>query len=143
MSWTGGCQCGKVRFRVEGELGRASICHCRMCQKATGGPFGAFVGVDRDRLTWTGEEPARFQSSNLVRRGFCPSCGTPLTFETAKSIDLTIFAFDRAAEIAPTVQLEPESSPGWMAHIAELEVERPPPGYYERIQNYQHPDRDD
>ncbi|MGA0605811.1 GFA family protein [Phenylobacterium sp. VNQ135] len=141
MSWSGGCQCGKVRFHVEGDLGRPSICHCRMCQKATAGPFGAFVTVDRERLTWT-EEPARFQSSNLVRRGFCPHCGTPLTFETAKSFDITIFAFDKAAEIAPVVQLEPESSPAWMAHIAELEVQRPPPGYYERIESYQHPDHD-
>ncbi len=140
MSWSGGCQCGKVRFRVEGELGRASICHCRMCQKATGGPFGAFVSIDRERLTWLGEEPARFQSSNLVQRGFCPGCGTPLTFETAKSFDLTIFAFDQAEEIPPAVQLEPGSSPAWMAHIQALPVEEPPPGYYERIQSYQRPD---
>ena len=34
---TGGCQCGAVRFRAAG-LGRASLCHCRMCQKALGGP---------------------------------------------------------------------------------------------------------
>ncbi|WP_309090734.1 GFA family protein [Phenylobacterium sp.] len=142
MSWSGGCQCGKIRFRVEGELGRASICHCRMCQKATGGPFGAFVTVDRDRLTWIGEEPARFQSSNLVHRGFCPHCGTPLTFETAKSFDLTIFAFDNPAAIPPVTQLEPEAAVPWMAHIAELEIQRPPPGYYERIQSYQHPDHD-
>ncbi|MEQ8373768.1 MAG: GFA family protein, partial [Roseibium aggregatum] len=31
---TGGCQCGALRFKVEGPLGEASICHCRMCQKA-------------------------------------------------------------------------------------------------------------
>ena len=36
---TGGCQCGAVRYRTE-SLGRPSICHCRMCQKA----FGAFYG---------------------------------------------------------------------------------------------------
>ena len=35
----GGCQCGAVRFSV-GRLGRGSICHCRMCQKA----FGSFFG---------------------------------------------------------------------------------------------------
>ncbi len=40
--FTGGCQCGAVRFRAE-RLGRASICHCRMCQKAFGGFFGPLV----------------------------------------------------------------------------------------------------
>ena len=55
MTWSGGCQCGAVRFHVAGELGRASICHCRMCQKALAGPFGAFVTVDADKTNWTGE----------------------------------------------------------------------------------------
>ncbi len=35
MALTGGCQCGAVRFRAA-HLGRASLCHCRMCQKAFG-----------------------------------------------------------------------------------------------------------
>ncbi len=42
---TGGCQCGAVRYAISGELGRASICHCRMCQKAFGSFFGPLVGV--------------------------------------------------------------------------------------------------
>ena len=42
---TGGCQCGAVRFRVTGELGRPTICHCRMCQKAFGAFFGPLVSV--------------------------------------------------------------------------------------------------
>ena len=40
---TGGCQCGAIRFCVTGDLNDASICHCRMCQKA----FGAYLGDDR------------------------------------------------------------------------------------------------
>ena len=47
---TGGCQCGAVRFRCE-ELGRASICHCRMCQKAFGGHYGPLVTAKG--LVWT------------------------------------------------------------------------------------------
>lgn len=37
---SGGCQCGAVRYRFNGEVpGHSRLCHCRMCQKAgeTGG----------------------------------------------------------------------------------------------------------
>ncbi|MEW5684117.1 MAG: GFA family protein [Pseudomonadota bacterium] len=141
MSWSGGCQCGAVRYQVEGELGRASICHCRMCQKALAGPFGAFVTVDAAKTTWTGER-GLFQSSNKIRRGFCRDCGTPLTFESDKTLDITIFSFDRAAEIEPVIQLEPQSGPAWVRHFEGLEVLVAPPGYLEGITSNQHPDND-
>lgn len=101
--FTGGCQCGAVRFAVSGPLGRASICHCRMCQKA----FGAFYGplVAAPGLTWTRGAPAHFQSSNRARRGFCRDCGTPLTFEPDDGpVELAIGAFDEPARIPPTIQ---------------------------------------
>jgi hypothetical protein len=95
VTLTGGCQCGAVRYRVEGALGRASICHCRMCQKAFGGPFGALVSARRADLAWTRGERSVFASSNKVQRGFCAACGTPLTFEYAGDwIDLAIFTLD-------------------------------------------------
>ena len=143
MSRSGGCQCGAVRFRVEVELGRASICHCRMCQKATGGPFGAYVSAPRDAVTWTRGAPKHFHSSNKVRRGFCGDCGTPLTFDGQPDVlDIAIFAFDAAGEIVPIIQLEPQSGPDWVRHVAELEVLPPPPGYYASIVSHQHPDHD-
>ena len=40
-----GCQCGAVRFRVEGTLDDASVCHCRMCQKAFGGFYAPLVSA--------------------------------------------------------------------------------------------------
>jgi hypothetical protein len=142
MAWTGGCQCGAVRFRVEGELGRPSICHCRMCQKAFAGPFGALVTAKRDEVAWTRGAPSRFQSSDTIRRGFCRDCGTPLTFESEKNFDLAIFAFDRAHDITPVIQLEPQRGAAWLAHVAEMEVLEPPPGYLEGIVSRQHPDHD-
>lgn len=142
MSWSGGCQCGAVRFRVDGELQEPSVCHCRMCQKAMGAPFGAFVGGAPGQLTWTRGAPKHFQSSNKVRRGFCSDCGTPLTFEIGDAVGLAIFAFDRASEIKPLVQLSPEAAPAWLDHVTELEVLRPPPGYLEAIESRQHPDHD-
>ena len=101
MRHTGGCQCGAVRFAVEGELGRPSICHCRMCQKAYAAPYAALVSVKVANLTWTRGEPARFASSNKVSRGFCSACGTTLTFEwSPHTIDLSICAFDEPGGVA-------------------------------------------
>jgi hypothetical protein len=146
-AWTGGCQCGAVRFRVEGELGRASICHCRMCQKAFGAFFGPYVAVDRERLLWTRGAPKHFQSSNLVRRGFCGECGTQLTFETPRSLDLAIGAFDEPAAIRPAIQIGEESKLPWVDALRDLPG-RPPEeaakleGYYDAIVSHQHPDHD-
>jgi hypothetical protein len=76
--FAGGCQCGTLRYRVEGELGDASICHCRMCQKAFGSWGAALVNVPLENFRWTRGSPGRFKSSPIVERGFCAACGTPL-----------------------------------------------------------------
>ncbi|KRA65835.1 aldehyde-activating protein [Caulobacter sp. Root655] len=144
---TGGCQCGAVRFRISnrengGEIGRASICHCRMCQKAFAGPFGALVTVSAADLVWTRGAPAHFQSSDQVRRGFCAACGTPLTFDySPDGVDLAVFAFDDPSKVQPVVQLAVEGRPAWMEHLADMPV-RPPLGPSGPVASRQHPDHD-
>jgi hypothetical protein len=147
MSASGGCQCGAVRFRVGGELGEASICHCRMCQKATGGLFGPYVGVPAGALVWTRGEPRRFQSSNKVMRGFCGDCGTPLTYEYGdKEVGLAIGALDRPAQAPPSVQLASQAELPYVAHLADLPVhamdEPRAAAHLAGIVSYQHPDHD-
>jgi hypothetical protein len=148
MSFTGGCQCGAVRFRVDGELGEASICHCRMCQKATGGFFGPYVSVPRiEQLTWTRGDRRRFRSSNKVHRGFCGDCGTPLTFEFGDShVGLAIGAFDNPAEIRPTEQLASDAVVPYFPELAGLPVhaadEPRAAAHLASVVSYQHPDHD-
>ncbi|MBY0564441.1 MAG: GFA family protein [Hyphomonadaceae bacterium] len=77
---TGGCQCGKVRYALYVPPERCHVCHCRMCQRATGGLFAALAGAPKHTFAWTEGEPAVFASSNLATRGFCRDCGTPLSF---------------------------------------------------------------
>ncbi|WP_298333408.1 GFA family protein [Asticcacaulis sp.] len=144
---TGGCQCGAVRFRVEGELGHASICHCRMCQKAYGNVFAPLVSVREATLTWTKAEPKRFQSSNLVQRGFCPDCGTPLTYEAPDGVALSIAAFDDPADIAPVIQFGIEGRLPWVNGLHALperttleDIEAAP--FLDKLISYQHPDHD-
>ena len=72
---TGGCQCGAVRFRVTGPLDDASICHCRMCQKAFGAYYAPLVSTRGARLEWTRGEPKRFQSSTWSGAGSAATAG--------------------------------------------------------------------
>ncbi len=144
---TGGCQCGAVRFRIAGALGEASICHCRMCQKAMGGLFGPFVSVRSEDLVWTRGVQKRFQSSNRVHRGFCGDCGTPLTYEYGEAMTgLALGAFDRPADVVPVEQLAPEAAVPYFAGLANLPVhpsdEPRAAAHLAGIESLQHPDHD-
>jgi hypothetical protein len=77
---TGGCQCGAVRYALYVAPQNAHVCHCRMCQRATGGLFAALAGAPKAEFTWTKGEPGEFSSSNLAKRAYCRDCGTPLSF---------------------------------------------------------------
>lgn len=145
--YAGGCQCGAVRFRVEGALGDASVCHCRMCQKAFGGFYAPLVSVLPARLEWTRGAPRHFRSSNHVQRGFCGACGTPLTFEAPDGIALAIGAFDRPEEIAPVIQWGAEAKLPYVDALAALpdratEADMASAPYLADLDNYQHPDHD-
>ena len=142
--YSGGCQCGAVRFSVE-RFGRSSICHCRMCQKAFGSIGGILVTAHG--LTWTRGEPKIFQSSNRADRGFCADCGTPLTFGVGTSVDVAVCALDDPSVAPPIVQLAPEFCVPWADSLPDL-PERPESeahkaaAYYASIVSYQHPDHD-
>ena len=144
---SGGCQCGAVRFRVEGALGDASICHCRMCQKAFGGFYAPLVSVRDAKLSWTRGQPRYFQSSKAVKRGFCENCGTPLTYEAPDGVALAIGAFDHPEMIAPTVQFGVERKLPYVDRMATLanretldDIAAAP--FLCDLKSFQHPDHD-
>jgi len=100
---TGGCQCGRVRYVAQVADSDAYLCHCRMCQRATGGVSIAFKNFPREDVRWE-TEPDRYASSPVALRGFCRDCGTPLTYEAHGHpyMDLTIGSFDDPARFVPT-----------------------------------------
>lgn len=144
---TGGCQCGAVRFRIEGVLGDASVCHCRMCQKAFGGFYAPLVSVRDAELTWTRGAPAYFQSSNAVQRGFCSKCGTPLTYEAPDGIALAIGAFDHPEVIIPKIQWGVEAKLPYVDGIPRLPqkdtlADANAVHFLRDLRSFQHPDHD-
>ena len=108
---TGGCACGKVRFEAAVEPDEAYLCHCRMCQRATGSVSIAFVNAQLDDVRWD-EEPDWFDSSPIARRPFCACCGTSLGFmfkQDAAKMDLTVAAFDDPSAFRPKHHFGAES----------------------------------
>jgi hypothetical protein len=103
---TGGCQCGAVRYALYSALTDASICHCRMCQKAFGNYFAPLADVPLADLTFTRGAPSTFRSSAAVERGFCSRCGTPLTFRYVDEpkIAIALGSLDHPEEVPLTRQ---------------------------------------
>lgn len=152
MSFSGGCQCGSVRYRAARSPAGPHLCHCRMCQKAAGNYFMPLGGVAHDDFTVTRGEIAWFHSSDLVRRGFCRNCGTPLIYETIGDdhVAITLGSLDRPRDVKPTAHSDAYARMPWFADLLGLPEEGaqdPDDGGGARYQsirnsNHQHPDHD-
>jgi hypothetical protein len=143
---TGGCQCGAVRYEWQGPMLFASVCHCRMCQKASGQPFMGFAGGKREHLRWTRGAPSIFRSSNVVERGFCKECGTPLTyaFDGTGDISVTINSLDDPEAVPPTKQFGIESKVSWVDGIHTLPSETTDSWLKDQsLKSHQYPDKAD
>ena len=109
---TGGCMCGKIRYSVEIEDDDAYLCHCRMCQRASGNVSLAMKSVKKAGVRWE-REPDYYVSSPIARRGFCSTCGTSLTFEfsdeESENMDLIVGTFDDPSRFRPLHHFGAES----------------------------------
>ncbi|WCT75378.1 GFA family protein [Sphingomonas naphthae] len=120
MPVTGGCLCGAVRWRSAAPPFAARACQCRDCQYFGGGGGIANAGFATDTLTVTGDVTwyeSVADSGNVMRRGFCPACGTPL-FSGAvvrpHQMFVRIGSFDDMEVIAPQMTIWTASAPSWV-----------------------------
>jgi hypothetical protein len=104
----GGCLCGAVRYRAEGEPLSSGICHCRTCRKTASAPRLPFASFPRTAVTFTLGRPAEFRSSPHVTRSFCGQCGSPLTYrndDEPTTIDVMTCSLDDPEAFAPTAHV--------------------------------------
>ena len=144
----GGFQCGAVRYRIRGVPANPHICHCRMCQKASGTYFLPLGWVAREDFALTRGEPTWFHSSGMVRRGFCAACGTPLFFEPlgADGLNVTLGTLDKPEQAKPALQSGQNSRLSFFHALAELpeEAEAVSADWLAAVaqKTFQHPDHD-
>ena len=117
---TGGCLCGNVRYEIDEAPTDVAYCHCRMCQRSTGGLAVAGCSFRSEAIRITRGEPKFYRSSPIAKRGFCADCGSSLIFKRMKKGEESDFSFiyvaslDRPEDYAPTWHLGIESQPPWL-----------------------------
>jgi hypothetical protein len=101
----GRCQCGAVTIEAVGPANWTATCHCGDCRKATGAAMAAYAGFDSAKVSITGSAFREYETSPGVFRGFCLSCGSRLTYRSARWPDEVHFhtgALDEANKFAPS-----------------------------------------
>ena len=113
----GGCLCGELRYRVEGEPRNCCYCHCRSCRLACGAVGVAWATFDVARFSFERGQPGEVRSSEKVVRQFCPRCGTSLTYTHAdrpNDIDVTVATLDDAEGAEPVRHIWVVDKPTWV-----------------------------
>ncbi len=130
---SGGCQCGAVRYQVEGEADHAALCHCADCRASAGAPVVGWIAFKEAQFSLTSGALTTYARASGSIRQFCPICGTGLFFRNAEMlpgvVDIQSATLDDPEAAAPQVQVQCAERLSWMKELAALpEFERFPGG---------------
>ena len=126
MTVLGRCFCGQAAFSVSAMPLTARICWCRDCQYLGGGTglaslaFPSAALAVRGALSWF---RSTADSGNVMERGFCPACGTPLFSKTDARPHLIFIragALDDPELMAPEMTIWTSSAPSWACFAQDL-----------------------
>jgi hypothetical protein len=104
----GGCLCGQVRYLILGLPLEVCRCHCQSCRKATGAAGVSWLILKASDFSFAAGQPHFYASSPGIVRGFCPNCGSSLTYvrdAQPDSIDVTVASLDAPQAFAPTAEI--------------------------------------
>ncbi len=119
--YTGGCQCGDVRYEVVGTPRKLVVCHCTDCQRQSGSAFGMTLVVDEADFRLTQGEPKSFASTSAAGRGklgvFCPRCGTRIYHKPEwrrGTVSVKPGTLDDTSWLKPDMHLWTRSKQSWV-----------------------------
>jgi hypothetical protein len=112
MDHEGGCRCGAVRYRVQGEPEVVGLCHCADCRKETGGLYLAYADWPIGRFSVTG----RYET--WKGRSFCPVCGSRLFHLSETEAEILMGSLDAApVGLRPSREIWVRRREPWLAPI--------------------------
>lgn len=118
--YTGGCQCGSVRYVLAAEPVRAVACHCKECQRQSGSAFGMSMIVPEKSLTVTGSTKrfTRIADNGNQNTGvFCPECGVRIYQIPQYIKDVLVLkpgTLDDTSWVRPNYFVWMKSGQGWV-----------------------------
>lgn len=114
----GGCLCGNVRYSITGSLEFSAHCHCQSCQKATGAGFATWAGMKTSSFDVIKGTIKICETSPGVERGFCPDCGTSLTYANEGGwpgiISVLAVTLDDPTFVKPTAHVFTSTQQPWI-----------------------------
>jgi hypothetical protein len=114
----GGCQCGEVRYRFEGEPLDLAACHCKDCQRQSGSAFGMSLFVPASAFRLLSGELKFFEvvcdSGRTKSCAFCPSCGTRIYHRTDANISIKAGTLDDTSSLRPTAHYWTSRKQPWV-----------------------------
>jgi hypothetical protein len=119
----GHCLCGAVMFEYAAEPNWTLHCHCESCRRATSSPMTTWISVPRSAFRFTRGEPRTFSSSPGVTRGFCGTCGSPLTYESERvpdEVHLFAASLSDPSHVRPTRHVFVEEQLPWIEIADQL-----------------------
>jgi hypothetical protein len=127
----GGCACGAVRYRLTNLPMIVHACHCRDCQKISGGAFALNLWIERQHVEASGETPVAFavpagssgKPHDVLR---CSKCGTALWHKyhaaPGDTVLLCAGSLDDPSQVAPDVHIFTRSKVPWLELPADARV---------------------
>ncbi len=116
---SGKCLCGAVSFTAEEVNPEIVACHCRMCQRVSG---GIFITTETKGLAFDGEQHiSKYRSSEWAERGFCKRCGTHLFYRLLDrdTYEMCVGVFDDPSDFALASEIFVDRKPDAYALAGE------------------------
>ena len=111
----GHCECGRIRYEVDGEIEDFSHCHCSQCRRLHGAAFATFAGVARDSFRYlSGQSDLKvYASSDHNDRFFCAECGSNILVDAKEDPDYLYLSMS-------TVDGNPARPKGYHAYVDSM-----------------------
>jgi hypothetical protein len=115
---TGTCQCGAVRYKIDGTIHRLNVCHCPDCQKQSGSAFGMSLVIEPAAFHLEAGVPTEFVTTAASGREktcvFCPACGVRLYNRTSRLMSVKAGTLDDTSWLRPDAHYWTSRRQAWV-----------------------------